>query len=222
MQRRAAGGLRVSANYTRSYCVGNTAQTTFGQVGSGFLKPDDPAFDRGNCSQDRRHIANLTVGAETPEFANTVLRALASNWNVSGILNARSGTWLTVTTVRDVALIGISGQRPNQVLDDPYGEKTLSNYLNPAAFAYPAPGALGDHVRNSVEGPAYWNIDLALAKSIPVGGTQNVELRLETFNLLNHFNWGNPVVNRDAANFGQILTQTGSPRILQFGVKYAF
>ena len=52
--------------------------------------------------------------------------------------------------------------------------------------------------------------------------TQNVELRVETFNLLNHFNWGNPVVNLDAANFGQILTQTGSPRILQFGIKYAF
>ena len=49
-----------------------------------------------------------------------------------------------------------------------------------------------------------------------------MELRLETFNLLNHFNWGNPVVNLDAANFGQILTQTGSPRILQFGIKYAF
>ena len=28
--------------------------TSFGQVGSGFLKPDDPSFDRGNCTQDRR------------------------------------------------------------------------------------------------------------------------------------------------------------------------
>jgi len=220
-QRRAASGLRLSGNYTRSYCFGNTAQLTFGQAASGYLKPDDPSFDRGNCTQDRRHIANLTVGAQTPDFANAVVRALASNWNVSGIINARSGTWLTVTTARDVALIGISAQRPNEV-GDPYGDGTLSNYLSPAGFAYPASGTLGDHVRSSIEGPAYWNVDLALAKSIPVGGTQNVELRLETFNLLNHFNWGNPVVNLDAANFGQILTQTGSPRILQFGIKYAF
>jgi len=222
MQRRAASGVRLSGNYTRSYCVGNTAQLTFGQAGGGFLKPEDPAFDRGNCTQDRRHIANLTVGAQTPEFTNPALHALASDWTVSGILNARSGSWLTVTTLRDIALIGIQNQRPNQVLDDPYGNGSLGNYLNPAAFAYPAPGTLGDHVRGSFEGPAYWNVDVAISRQISMGGTQNVELRLETFNLLNHFNWGNPVVNLDAANFGQILTQAGSPRILQFGIKYGF
>jgi hypothetical protein len=223
MQRRAASGVRLSGNYTRSHCMGtNTATTTFGQVGSGFLKPDDPAFDRGNCTQDRRHIANLTVGVQTPEFTHPALRAVASDWTVSGILNARSGSWLTVTTARDIALIGIAAQRPNQLLDDPYGNKTLDNYLNPAAFAYPAPGTLGDHVRASIEGPAFWTIDLALARSISITGTQSVELRLETFNLLNHFNWGDPTVNLDAANFGRIQSQAGSPRILQFGMKYGF
>jgi len=60
--------------------------------------------------------------------------------------------------------IGISGQRPNQLLEDPYGNRTLDNYLNPAAFAYPALGELGTHVRGSIEGPAYWAIDLALAR----------------------------------------------------------
>ena len=222
VQRRAASGLRLSGNYTRSYCVGNTAQTTFGQVGSGFLKPDDPAFDRGNCSQDRRHIGNLTVGIQTPDFNDATLHAIASQWTVSGILNARSGSWLTVTTARDIAAIGISAQRPNQVLDDPYGDGTLNNYLNPAAFAYPAAGTLGDHIRGSIAGPAFWTVDLALARSISITSTQNLELRIETFNLLNHFNWGNPTVNLDAANFGRIQTQAGAPRILQFGVKYGF
>lgn len=119
-------------------------------------------------------------------------------------------------------MIGIAAQRPNQVVEDPYGNGTLTNFLNPAAFAYPALGTLGSHVRNSIEGPAFWKIDLSLAKEIPLGGTKNIELRVETFNLLNHFNWGNPIVNFDAANFGQILTQAGTPRILQFGIKYAF
>ena len=130
-----------------------------------------------------------------------------------------------MTTGRDIAATGIqgtTGQPVNKVLDNPYGARTVNNYLNPAAFAYPAPGTLGSHVRNSLAGPAFWNVDLALSKRISVGGTQEVELRLETFNLLNHFNWGIPIVNLDAANFGQILTQTGSPRILQFGIKYGF
>ena len=98
---------------------------------------------------------------------------------------------------------------------------------------YPATGSLGNHIRASIEGPAYWSIDLALARKISFGAAREMELRLETFNLLNHFNWGNPgpplggggnanTVNFDAGNFGQIITQAGTPRILQFGIKYAF
>jgi hypothetical protein len=235
VQRRAASGLSLSGNYTRSYCVGNDPQVTFFTGGQSFQNPDHPEFDRGNCTYSRRHIANLTAGVETPEFTNRALSVLASHWTVAGILNARSGSWLTVTTTQDIAANGITGQRVDQVLANPYGNKTLSNYLNPAAFARPAPGALGNHRRASIQGPAYWNIDLALTRSLSVGGTRRFELRLETFNLLNHFNWGNPAVgtgnvalatgtnaNFDAANFGQVLSQAGTPRILQFGIKYDF
>ena len=50
----------------------------------------------------------------------------------------------------------------------------------------------------------------------------NLELRLEMFNLLNNFNWGDPVINYDVGTFGQITTMAGAPRIIQFGVKYGF
>ena len=43
-------------------------------------------------------------------------------------------------------------------------------------------------------GPAFWKIDLAVSRMFPLSGTQNVELRLEGFNVTNHFNWGQPVV----------------------------
>jgi carboxypeptidase family protein len=232
-QRRAATGVSLNANYTRSYCVGNVAQTTFFTGGQSLQDPDNPDWDLGNCQFSRRHIANATVTVATPQFANRGLNLVASGWNVAGILTASSGAWLTVMTLRDIAATGILQQRPNQVLDNPYGDKTLNNYLNRAAFADPAPGQLGDHIRNSIEGPAYWTIDLALSRRIPLGVAHNLELRVETFNLLNHFNWGNPgpplggggnanTVNLDAGNFGQILTQAGTPRIFQFGVKYAF
>jgi hypothetical protein len=51
---------------------------------------------------------------------------------------------------------------------------------------------------------------------------QTLELRIETFNLLNNFNWGNPNTSLDSAVFGRIQSQSGSPRVLQFGVKYGF
>ena len=39
---------------------------------------------------------------------------------------------------------------------------------------------------------------------------------------INNFNWGNPATNYDPGTFGQITSLAGDPRILQFGVKYAF
>jgi carboxypeptidase family protein len=232
-QRRAANGVSLNANYARSYCVGNVAQTTFFTGGQSVQDPDNPDWDRGNCQFSRRHIANATVTVGTPQFDNRGLSLLASGWNLASILSARSGTWMSVMTLRDVAATGILQQRVDQILDNPYGNKTLNNYLNPAAFAYPAAGQLGTHKRNSIEGPAYWTIDLAVSRRIPLGATQDLELRVETFNLLNHFNWGNPgpplggggnvnTANFDAGNFGQIITQAGTPRIFQFGIKYAF
>jgi hypothetical protein len=108
------------------------------------------------------------------------------------------------------------------VLEDPYGDKTLRNYLNRSAFAQPAPGTLGDHRNNSIEGPGYWSADLALSRLINVVERQALEVRVEVFNLFNNFNWGAPETNFDSSSFGRITSMSGNPRIMQFGVKYGF
>jgi hypothetical protein len=129
----------------------------------------------------------------------------------------------------DTALSGISEQRANQVSDDVYGDPQedaqgrLANYLDRAAFAAPTPGSVGTSVRNGINGPAYWNgINLALRRLIPLPGTQYLELRIESFNLLNSFSWGDPTTNLSSGQFGRITTQAGEPRIMQFAVKYGF
>jgi hypothetical protein len=223
MRRSAAAGLSLSANYTLSHCEADTeVGGSWLQFEEGYLKPDDPAFDRGNCGNNRRQIGNVSLGIQTPVFSNTALRLIASDWRVSGIFSARSGAWLTVTTARDIAGTGIVGQRLNQVSDEVYGDKSLTNYFNPAAFAYPAAGTFGDHIRNSIEGPGYWSVDLALSRLVQIIDRQNLELRVEAFNLLNHVNWANPTANYDSRNFGRITAISGNMRIVQFGVKYGF
>jgi hypothetical protein len=226
-RRRSAAGVSLNGNYTWSFCEGTGTPAGFNQISAGYMKPDDPDFDRGNCASRRNHVANFTAGYQTPQFANGGLRLVASDWRIAGIVNARSGAWLSVTQSinRDTAgtgIQGVSGQPVNKVLDDPYGDKSLGNYLDPAAFALPALGTLGDAGFYSVEGPGFWTVDMALSRLIPLGSTQNIELRIEAFNLLNNFNWGNPVTTLDTPTFGQIQTQAGDPRILQFGLKYGF
>ena len=85
-------------------------------------------------------------------------------------------------------------------------------------------------VSNSVRAPGYRSIDMALSRVIPFGASRNVELRLETFNLLNTFNWSPPtLINADRTHtnfnsgaFGRITNMAGEPRIMQFGIKYGF
>jgi len=223
-QRRAASGVSLNANYTVSRCFGDatTPGGGFPQIANGYTNPADPAFDRGHCLQDRTHIGSFTAGAQTPRFDSAALRALASDWRVSGILTALSGSWLNIITGRDNALTGIQMQRVDQVSDDVYGQKTVTSYLNPAAFAQPAPGALGSYVRNSIKGPGFWTVDMALSRHVSVGGTRSMEFRVETFNLFNTFNLGNPVTNFNSGSFGRITSMTGAPRIMQFGIKYGF
>jgi hypothetical protein len=221
MQRRAGSGVSLNGNYTWSRCFG-LEMPTGAQFGIGFTDPSNPDYDRGHCDADRTHLANFTVGAQTPQFGSPALRALASDWRVSGILNARSGSWLTVVSGRDNAFNGMANQRVDEVSGDVYGAKTVTNYLNPAAFAQPASGTFGTHVRNSIKGPGFWKVDLALSRLVSLAATSNLEFRVEVFNLFNRFNWGLPNVNLGAGTFGRITTMTGDPRIMQFGIKYGF
>jgi hypothetical protein len=68
-------------------------QRVFQQVrgGAGVEGTDSPSYDEGYCDQDRRHLASLTTGYETPEVGSGVARVLASRWRLSGILTAQSG-----------------------------------------------------------------------------------------------------------------------------------
>jgi len=232
-QRRAGAGLSLSGNYTLSRCYGDPAFQTggFPQIANGYTDPQHPEFDRGPCDQDRTHIGVLNAGMQVPRFDNTAARVVLSDWRVAGIFSARSGQPINVIAGQDRAFTGIQNQRVDQVLADPYGDrKTPEHWLNPAAFALPAPGTLGNFRRNSVRAPGYRSIDAALSRLVTFGTGRTVELRVETFNLLNTFNWGPPTLmnadrthtNFSSGAFGRITSMGGTPRVMQFGVKYGF
>ena len=48
------------------------------------------------------------------------------------------------------------------------------------------------------------------------------ELRVEAFNVFNHFAPGNPNVTFGNTNFGRVIDAAGDPRIMQLAVKYGF
>jgi hypothetical protein len=239
--RRAGRGATVSANYTLSHCSGSPDGFGGGtaNLANGYNDPNDPHFDDGNCTSDRRHVFTLTAGVESPRFEgkNAALRTIASGWRLVGSFRALSGPFLTVTPGSDRALNSQAGtQRANQVLDNPYDDNSINpvnggrKFLNPAAFAQPALGTLGTMARNSIEGVGSKNLDLTLLRVFRLSRSQSIEIRAEAFNAMNWVQWLQPGQTQpglapnlalSGATFGQILA-AGDPRFLQFGIKYAF
>lgn len=76
---------------------------------------------------------------------------------------------------------------------DPYifGQDGM-RYLNPAAFAMPAPGTYGNLTRNFLKGPVFHQFDLTLQKRFKITETINMEFRSEIYNLFNRANFANP------------------------------
>ena len=236
-QKRAANGLSGNVNYTWSTCEGTAQSNTGGNplnVGTGYTRPQSllnpPAngkdlyeLDKGPCSFSPSHIFNLIASAETPQFSSTAARVLASGWRLSGIFRASSGNALRVTTGIDRSLDGVATntQRVNQVMDNVYGDQSLNNWFNPAAFAQPALGTHGNSTYNAYVGPGSRTLDLSLVRSFRFKSAQRLEARVEAFNALNWLRPLDPVTVFSSATFGQILT-SADPRIMQFAVKYQF
>jgi hypothetical protein len=128
---------------------------------------------------------------------------------------------MSVTTSTDIALTGIDSQRVNQILASPYGNKTVSNYLNPTAFVRPATGMLGNVGRGSIRGPGTTQFDLAVSRTFQFRESQRIEFRAEAFNVPNSFHPNDPQTNLNSNTFGQI-TSARDPRIMQFALKYFF
>ena len=226
VERHAGRGITIGGNYTWSHCIGDPGglSSIQGTGGDGYTNPDSRRFDRGNCTTaatDRRHVFNFSAVAETPQFANSALRTLGSGWRFSPIFRILSGSYLSLIAGTDRSLSGTANQRVNQISRNPYGDKSVTNYLNPLAFALPALGTLSNMGANSVAGPGTWQFDAALSRTFRIREAQRVEFRAEAFNLTNSFRMNDPNTTFNTNIFGQV-TSAKDPRIMQFALKYLF
>jgi Carboxypeptidase regulatory-like domain len=237
--KRLTRGVSINANYTWSHCIGDaTIGSLVGGVGAGLLDPNNRAFDRGNCQTgtldgtqalDRRHILNINGVLQAPRFENRALRIIASDWVLSPSYRFLSAAYLTAVTGTDRQLSGSGGnnQRANQILGDPLcSDPRPSCWINPAAYAEPALGTLGNSGRSSIRGPGFWDISAALSRIFHVRENMTLEVRGEAFNLTNSFRAGAPgqalvITDRSNPNFGRTLTAQ-DPRIMQVAMKFVF
>jgi hypothetical protein len=179
-----------------------------------------------------RFVASAIWEPPVPSSASSTVRIIFDNWQLSGIATINSGTPFTVSDSTNVSLqansppiSGFAASRPNVVGNPNDGPHTVNEWTSRSAFERLNPltqaGQFGNAGRNIVRGPGYASVDVSLVRNIRFTSDVRLELRVESFNLTNHTNFGLPVADLNSANFGKILS-AGPPRLMQFAAKLVF
>jgi hypothetical protein len=227
--KRYSNGFTILGSYTFSKALGIGSAS----AGAGSNGPRDPfnyRLDYGPLSLDRRHNFITSALWDVPwgkKGSPIWQQATIGGWQLSGIVNAITGAPLTVRAGRDNSLTGIGGDTADLVGDWrlPTGrskQDRMAAWFNTAAFAQNQPGSFGATGINWLYGPGSWNIDMAAAKNFTITESKRVEFRTSFYNLFNHPNLGNPNTTVLNATFGKITSMANSPRVIEFGLKFAF
>jgi hypothetical protein len=236
LNRRFSQRLSYSVAYTWSHALSDVPLTSFT---SGTTDPFNFHLDYGDADLDRRQtfVANGVYVLPSFKKWGKAADAVAGGWQMNTIISYYGGIPLDVYTGQNPNFFGLAatpsngGFRPNLVPGQPIYLTTSDNtqYLNPAAFALPAPGTFGTLSRGTVRQPSLTNVDFSMNKNFALTERYRLQLRAEFFNIFNHpqFNGFNNtvfnsglVVSRNGA-FGFLNSDRG-PRNIQFGVKMSF
>jgi hypothetical protein len=159
--------------------------------------------DYGNADFDIRHVFSSYLLYDVPNFAPSMPR-LGKGWQTNFIFIARTGTPFSVSSGQNTSNLNGGGDRASLVAGaDPFaGVVQPANapgnwahgyrWFNPAAFALPAKGTLGNTSRNQFYGPGFNSFDFSIFKTTPITERIKTQFRVEIFNLFNRLNLSGP------------------------------
>jgi hypothetical protein len=226
IERRMANGFTVQVAYAWSRSMLEAGILTTNT--SGFLNDFDENPERVISPFDRAHTFTSSGLIELP-FGRG--RRYGRNW--SGAVNTFLGGWQVgyIFKAQSGAPLGFGnflfaeGMGVDDIMAD---NPTVDQWFNVNAFNRVSGQQLVSNVRTQpsrfaeVRGPGYAVLDLSLLKNVSLGGTRQVQFRVEAYNALNRLNLGNPNTNVTNAALGTITAQNGLPRQLQLAVRVMF
>ncbi len=232
LQHRLSSTFLLMTNYTWSHCI-DISDASGDTSGSSVRDIYDLKLDKGNCGFDYRSIYNLSLVAMSHfSLANRLLSELVNNWTISPIVKITDGAPFGVNSGIDTSLTDVGNDNPDLTHTSPVfthatlrsGPASNANYMNKAAFSTPASGldVFGTLGRNTFRGPKQLQDDVSLNRAFPVHEGMAVNLRLDSFNLLNHPDFGNPSNSLTSSTFGDITGTNYNARLFQGSVKFTF
>jgi Carboxypeptidase regulatory-like domain len=240
-------GLYWQTGYTYSKSIDDvsTASVAFD---TRFNDQNNPRDSRGLSDFDRRHRFVSSWVYELPFFSHAggATQKALGGWEASGVITLQSGSPFTPIDSGGGSAYALSSPNlatPNfapgfncaNALTHGSMSARLTNWANPNAYT-PDPklplstGGLSDATgygaapRNCIIGPPQKNVDFTLGKTFRVSENQTLRFRADFFNLFNHPSFANPSATdvESPSSFTQITSVVGTPRLIQFSLKYSF
>lgn len=241
VRKRYSNGLQLDFNYTYGRSIDNLSTVANTVIGGLVCDVRDLRVCRGDSDFDVRHAISANgvydlpfgrgrrFGSQVPGWLNQII----GGWQFSTIATWRTGFPFSTSTeafpvnffVNSPAILtGSASAIRTNIHSDSNGAIQL--FADPTAaqgaYSFTNGGETGS--RNTLRGPGFWNFDTSFSKSfnMPWSEAHKLQFRWESYNAFNHTNFADPGADINAGTFGQITSQAGSNRVMQFALRYDF
>ncbi|MBV8810252.1 MAG: hypothetical protein JO033_16400, partial [Acidobacteriaceae bacterium] len=249
LQKRFSAGGTLLVAYTNAKLISNTDTLTSwlegGTTGgTGAIQDwNNLSNERSLSSQNVRQLLVISYVLDLPfgrghkflSNASGFTGKLISGWGIDGTTTFQTGFPLKLSSSTGTPLsalgLGIGTLRPNVVSgcngsESGSPEQRLNEWFNTACFTAPPAYGFGDEARVDPhlrqDGVNNWNF--AAFKRTTFGPSERMylEFRGEFFNLFNRPQFGPPNTSFGSTTFGVVSSTVNTPRLIQFGLKFAF
>jgi outer membrane receptor protein involved in Fe transport len=224
---RLPGGSRVIASYTwsKSMNISDGDRNTIENYNQPNLYYAPAAWDRPQ---------HLNIGAiyrlpfgRGQRFLSAeplAVDAILGGWQINAIYRYATGLPVSVTATNTADSSSIGTFMAQKTCDPNKGfTRSKAEWFNTACFVQPGNGVYGVGGRNSVRQPPLNLLDLGLNKSLRVLGDQALQIRIESFNALNHPQFQLPgSISVSSTSLGAISGMAKSMRVAQVALRYSF
>jgi carboxypeptidase family protein len=240
-QKRPSHYISFEGNYTFSKAIDNSSAGA-----NSFITPslssgipqelDNLKAERSVSANDATHrmvlatILDLPIGRNRwiGRHMHPILDAIVGRWAVSTILTFQTGT--PISLVSGGSLEG-GTQRPNVVcpqvssgISFHTAAATGASIFNMSCLESPGDQVAGNAPRyfSNLRSDGIHNADLSLSKEFVIREGMKLQVRGEFFNFTNTPRFAIPDTTLSDAQFGQVNSTLGSPRQVQFGIRFEF
>jgi hypothetical protein len=249
VRKRFSEGIQFDLNYTfsKSIDLASRSENSANFSTDFMINSWDPSQLRAVSRYDVRHSVNAFIiwqlpfgrGQKLGHDMNRLLDVFVGGWQVSGTYRQTSGLpysisdgsrWATNWQLSSFAQPnGQAVPATVSVHNTPAAGGGPNLWLDPkaamAGFREALPGETGS--RNTLRGDGYFNIDSAVTKSfsMPWSEKQKLSFRWEAYNVSNTVRFdptSAPNSLTSSSSFGKLSSQLGSPRQMEFALRYTF